>query len=638
MIVLIPLGGIGERFKKNKYNKPKALIKLFGKPILYHLLDNLNLKNIDIICIPYNIEYELFNFENNIVHDYPDIKFKFVKLQNNTKGAAESINICLKHINNFICDKPIICLDGDNFYTFDIISKWNGQNRIITFEDINSENLYSYIKIDENNKIVDIIEKQKISNLACCGAYGFSSYKQLLKYTQIILDKQIKQNGEYYTSNVIKEMILDNIFCDNYTINNDSYHCIGTPIQLRYYYNNLPKISALDNSIKIQPKRICFDLDNTLVTYPEIPNDYSTVKPITKNIDFLKYLKSFGNTIIIYTARRMKTHKGNIGKCMYDIGKITFDTLQKYDIPFDEIYFGKPYADVYIDDLALNCYDDLEKELGYYMDKISPRDFNTLELNTIDIYKKKSSDLSGEIYYYNNIPLQVKDLFPLFIDYDVNNKWYTLEKIKGICVSQLFTSELLNIDTLYHIMGSIKRLHDTLENKNNSNINIYENYANKMTKRYHSYDYSIYPKHNEVFNYLLSKLTEYEFNNCGKCVVIHGDPVMTNIIINNFGKIKFIDVRGKQGDILTIYGDYLYDWAKLYQSLIGYDEILLNKTISDKYKLSMLMAFEQYFIELYSKQEFCYLKIITKSLLFTLIPLHNNELCNKFYMLIDTIT
>ena len=43
MILLIPLGGIGERFSKNGYNLPKALINLFGKPILYYLLDNLYL-------------------------------------------------------------------------------------------------------------------------------------------------------------------------------------------------------------------------------------------------------------------------------------------------------------------------------------------------------------------------------------------------------------------------------------------------------------------------------------------------------------------------------------------------------------------------------------------------------------------
>jgi hypothetical protein len=33
-------------------------------------------------------------------------------------------------------------------------------------------------------------------------------------------------------------------------------------------------------------------------------------------------------------------------------------------------------------------------------------------------------------------------------------------------------------------------------------------------------------------------------------------------------------MRGKIGDTLTIYGDAFYDWAKLYQSLIGYDKIL----------------------------------------------------------------
>ena len=109
----------------------------------------------------------------------------------------------------------------------------------------------------------------------------------------------------------------------------------------------------------------------------------------------LNYLKEFGHTIIIYTARRMKTHSGNVGKILCDIGKITFNTLEKFNIIFDEIYFGKPYADVYIDDLAVNCFDDIEKYLGYYRDDIQPRDFNTLEKNTLDIYTKKSNDLSG---------------------------------------------------------------------------------------------------------------------------------------------------------------------------------------------------------------------------------------------------
>ena len=85
---------------------------------------------------------------------------------------------------------------------------------------------------------------------------------------------------------------------------------------------------------------------------------------------------------------------GNVGKINADIGKITFETLEKFNIPYDEIYFGKPYADFYIDDLAINCFDDLEKELGYYNNKIEPRDFHTIQTGSFETIIKKG-DLKG---------------------------------------------------------------------------------------------------------------------------------------------------------------------------------------------------------------------------------------------------
>ena len=44
--------------------------------------------------------------------------------------------------------------------------------------------------------------------------------------------------------------------------------------------------------------------------------------------------------------------------------------------------------------------------------------------------------------------------------------------------------------------------------------------------------------------------------------------------------------------------------------------------------------FKEYFIKLYSEEDFKNLKWITKSLLFSLIPLHNNEKCLDYYNLI----
>jgi len=571
MIILIPLGGTGDRFKKNGYTLPKALINVLGKPILYYLIDfikNKQKNDLEYIYIPYNPEYDNYRIEDVLQNHYPTLKFKFLNLEKNTHGAAETINIALKKIT---CkDTPILCLDSDNFYSTDIIELWNYENKIITFDDFNDNPIYSYVKLNDNNTVIDIVEKEKISNFSCTGAYGFSSYKTLLEYTQKILDMEIKQKGEYYTSNVIKEMIKDGISFKTSNINISNWHCLGTPIQVQQFCNNYPKISCVDNTQSIKSMRICFDFDNTLVTFPKIKDDYTSVLPIQKNIDILKYLKSFGHTIIIYTARRMKTHNGNIGKVFCDIGKITFDTLERFNIPFDEIYFGKPYADVYIDDLALNCYDNIEKALGFYMNVAIPRDFNSISAKSIEIYVKKSEKgLDGEIFFYNNIPKQLKDIFPILLDYDEqNNKWYSVEKINGLTVSSLYLSELLTIDMLKHVMNSIQRIH------------------NQEKK---SEDY------------------------------------------------KHINMRGKIGNKLSIYGDAMYDWAKLYQSLIGYDKILQNKNISSNYQHSMTDAFENYFIELNPDMNLENMKLITKSLLFSLIPLHDNLKCADYLNLLKNI-
>jgi capsule biosynthesis phosphatase len=631
MIILIPLGGKGDRFRTVGYKKPKALINIFGKPILYYLLDNLKINQTDLIYIPYNKEYEQYRFQEQLKKDYHTYNFKFLKLDTDTRGAAHTINIALTNLelNNDDC---IICVDSDNFYTCDILNMWNKDNQLFTINDTNLNPIYSYIKID-NNFITDIVEKEKISNNACTGAYGFKSWKMLLKYTSYVIDKNLEQKNELYTSSVIKLMLSENIKFTNQQINSTMWHCLGTPIQLKLFYNNFPAISCIDNKQNLKKMRFCFDLDNTLVTHPLVKDDYTTVNPIINNINFLRYIKKFGHTIIIYTARRMKTHNGNNGKIMADIGKITFDTLEKFNIPFDEIYFGKPYADVYIDDLALNCFDDLEKNTGFYMDHINPRSFNELNNDTINIYEKKSDDLSGEIYYYKNIPLDLKDLFPLFIDYDINNKWYKIEKINGITLTSMYLSQILTIDNLLHVMNSIDRIHkckiDTTDN-----FNIYENYCNKLKKRYEKYDYSKFKNSEIIFNEIYYKLKYYEDNNLGRKSVIHGDTVMTNILINNFGKIKFIDMNGKLGNVLSLSGDELYDWAKLYQSLIGYDKILMDKNITELYENKMITFFIEYMKKLYDDNTIQYIKLITKSLLFSLIPLHDNDKCIKYYELL----
>ncbi len=49
----------------------------------------------------------------------------------------------------------------------------------------------------------------------------------------------------------------------------------------------------------------------------------------------------------------MATCESNLGKVMKNIGKLTLEWLDRYEIEYDEIYFGKPNAQIYLDDRAL---------------------------------------------------------------------------------------------------------------------------------------------------------------------------------------------------------------------------------------------------------------------------------------------
>lgn len=627
MNIIIPLGGVGERFKQDGYQSPKPLIKILGKEMIFYLIDNLNITNNDNIFIIYHKDLDKFNFKNIILNKYKNINL--IRLNKNTEGATETILFGLNNMDEKYMELKTILLDCDTFFYYDIISKFRSQdeglNAIFCFNDTLDKPIYSYVSIDNNNIITNIKEKNKISNYANTGCYCFAQTNVLKNYCKKIINNNIRENSEFYTSCVISEMIKDNHKFIANIINIDDFICVGTPLQLKIFCNNTKNFNKL---------RICFDLDNTLVSYPLIKNDYSSVQPNSKIIEYIRYLKKQGHTIIIYTARRMKTHNGNVGKIIKDVGDITIDTLKKFNIPYDELYFGKPYADFYIDDLAINTNSDLEKEIGIYKTNVSERDFNEIIPESMNIITKKSNTfkLKGEIYYYQNIPSNIKQYFPIFLKHGEN--WYSIEKINGITLSYLFVNESLTCDIFNRFLNNIKIIHNSVDFKN-ENINIYDNYKNKIISRYSNYNYSSFINSDNIYKKLIDYFEMYENKKMGIGGVIHGDPVFSNCILDINNNFKLIDMRGILGNELTIYGDIFYDYGKIYQSIIGYDEILLNKIVSQTYKKNLIDTFEKFIKDNFDKDTLFKIKMITNALLFTLIPLHNNEKCVQYYELIN---
>ena len=111
-------------------------------------------------------------------------------------------------------------------------------------------------------------------------------------------------------------------------------------------------------------KTLVVDLDDTIC----IPNHnekdtykkYGLAKPIPEMIEALKAARKRDYKIVISTARRMLTHRGDINKVIEDVDEITTTWLNEFEVPYDEIQYGKPYGVYYIDDKAMLPYSFIE--------------------------------------------------------------------------------------------------------------------------------------------------------------------------------------------------------------------------------------------------------------------------------------
>ena len=103
--------------------------------------------------------------------------------------------------------------------------------------------------------------------------------------------------------------------------------------------------------------RIVIDLDGTISPLKKDGDSYADLVPFPGAVDRLKAWKAEGHYIIVQTARNMGTQESNLGKVMKNVGKVTLDWLDRYEVPYDEVYFGKPNGQIYIDDRAFRFQD-----------------------------------------------------------------------------------------------------------------------------------------------------------------------------------------------------------------------------------------------------------------------------------------
>ncbi len=616
MNIVIPLNGEGTRFSTVGYSDPKPLVRVMDREIIFWLLDALLLDNdafaeddINII-IAYNASLHAHNFVDRVEKRYnkrsssssSTSKLRFLPINFDTCGAAETIALALQSLSSYdsrIMENPAVCLDGDVWYSAKTLSRILGHVKTertncvvvqsITHDDPGkTASPYSHVMIGDDDCVLDIVEKVRVSDLACTGMYIFDSSKRLLNTCIELLcldddNKKINamQFGELYMSSLIKHDIIHHgatyhalrVTADN----DDTVCCFGTPEHIKDY---LAMINQEDDAASCTNNR-SIDTGSTSST----KNDYD-------------------NTNVMNVARTRRFHTVTIDKVNGIVTKIALT---------DSAARG------------------LANQVRYYQ-LAAANGLSQIQSQTQTVEEEDHVESKWRIY------------FPIILD--AAGGWYQMQYIPGDTLAALFTSQRMTCDDLRQVLNTLDNLHHRSSPLPPSMIPsdlLYNNYAPKLLHRMRLLDDDTIIQTEMVQRCITYFEKTYRTNDMGRCGCVHGDPVLSNIIKHVGGEIVFIDVRAGQFSAFdkcerfSMQGDILYDYAKVYQSIAGYDEILEGTQVPIKYRAEMINVLCEHVAKEMSPEHVVAMKHAAALLLFSLLPLHPKELRPAFVSLAQHI-
>jgi len=232
--VLIPMAGAGSRFSEAGYTFPKPLIEVNKKTMIQIVLESLNI-TANFIFIIQSKHQKKYNLKSLLKTLHPNCII--LETDGLTKGAACTTLLAKKFINN---SNRLIIANSDQFIEwnsgktmYDIYSK-KVDGAILVFKSLHPK--WSYAKVDDDDRVIEVAEKKVISNMATVGVYYWRHGSDYVRCAEKMIKKNIKTKGEFYVCPVFNEAILEKKIIKVAHVTN--MWGLGTPEDLDYFKQN----------------------------------------------------------------------------------------------------------------------------------------------------------------------------------------------------------------------------------------------------------------------------------------------------------------------------------------------------------------------------------------------------------------
>lgn len=301
MNILIPMAGLGSRFKQEGFSLPKPLIEVNGKTLIEHSVESLGINGKYIFIT--------LDYKNKSLNDLLSAKLKQLKpdsieinISNITRGCAETCLTAIDLINN---DEPLIITNCDQRLEWEyekfihFLATDSCEGAVITHDSVNPK--HSYAKITQENEIISIHEKNPVSNQALIGVHFWRKGKDFIKSAKKLIEDFSKNTRpECYISETYNYLIAEGKKIKNYHINCNDYIPLGTPYDLNIYKGKIKEFYTK------KPKTIFCDIDGTILNHIHRFSDLNKNNQVALDgvIDKFNEWDSQGHKIILCTARK----------------------------------------------------------------------------------------------------------------------------------------------------------------------------------------------------------------------------------------------------------------------------------------------------------------------------------------------
>lgn len=256
MIVIITMAGLGSRFRKAGYDCPKYMIEAKGKTLFDWSMDSLVGYNKKVSKYIFVVRKDdgSDGFIRKHMMKYGISDIEIIGINHMTDGQATTCMLAIPYCNP---DEEIMVYNIDTYV----------EPNEMKYEDISGDghipcfhadgDHWSFVRQDEYGNVVEVREKERISDNCTLGAYYFKSAKLYKKlYEEYYADDSRMEKSEKYIAPLYNYMIEQGMKVTISLVAAGKVHVLGTPEELDDFLNydtnflldgkfDMPKVAIL---------------------------------------------------------------------------------------------------------------------------------------------------------------------------------------------------------------------------------------------------------------------------------------------------------------------------------------------------------------------------------------------------------